>query len=277
MRAKLRYAASIAVAVSLAAAALRCNPFGNGDSPPELVGPGGTFSVTPCGVTFDVVNGASEDAGGPSQTFVMIGQMAAGLGAEGLPITVAIGECPGDGGGTHVAGLLAAAGPGQACGSSDLVLQNNGQIELAAAAGSGCAVVSTSLLTCLLRADGTAAFSVTATLPMTSTSGLVIPVCVSPNDVAPTQIPVAIASVIDGGSLAIGAPGQIPPSQLPAPANCSDLIPSASLVGLSSSSTAACSIARTAPVSIQLLQGDAGPTSRRWVQRAARAPRPTCE
>jgi hypothetical protein len=257
MRTISKQMAILAVFSGVGAAALKCNPFGNGDSPPEVVGPGGSFSVAPCGVVFDVTGGSTDAGQGPSQAFVMIGQMSSGLGAEGLPITVAIGACAGDGG-TTVATQLAAAGPGQACGTFDFVPENNGQIELEAPSAGGCTSVTSSLLTCLLRADGTATFSVTATLPMTSTSGLAIPVCVIPNDLRPTQIPVEIASVLDGGSLAVGAPGQLAPSQLGAATSCSNLIPSTALAGFSAGSPPACAIARSAPVSIQLVQNDAG-------------------
>jgi hypothetical protein len=184
----------------------------NGDSPLPAIPPGGTMLVSPCLYTFPVVPD-TDGAVPPSAIFVVQGRGSGGLGADSVPVTVSVGPCQ-DGG-----GLLTDASSGSVEGKSantesldasimscEGVYQTSlppvwdRSIRLEAVDDGGCAELSSRLLQCTLSANGVARFTVQAVLPMLSTEGAAIPICVSalpPN--AEREIALLIADSLDGG------------------------------------------------------------------------------
>jgi hypothetical protein len=261
---KVRGLGAALLLVGAGAAALRCNIWNDGDSSLPLIGYG-TFDVTPCGHVFDVVVGASEGgAVAPEFTFLVTGLSQDGLGAESVPVRVSVSRCQdldaGNAGRTSDAkaapSALAQDGGTTCLGPTTYESANGfGAIEIDAVGDGGCTSLSQSVASCVLAADGTARFAVRAVLPTVSTQGLAVPVCVSTNG-HEVQIPIQIASAVEGGKLDVVAAngGQIVPKPAITVSGCS------SLTG--AGSVPACqAIPRQLGVSVQLMAGEAGTVS----------------
>jgi hypothetical protein len=160
----------------------------NGDSPLPALAPCTGVSVSPCQWTFPVTGG---DAGPPApQVFVVQALAPGGLGADSVPLSVSVGSCPD-----------ASSACGTGTDSTNTMFDWN-RIALVAVDGGGCSSNSTQTLSCTLSAAGLASFGVATPLPIMSTDGVSIPICVRPITGGPsTVVPVRIASAVDGGTL----------------------------------------------------------------------------